>query len=97
MTHIVDEDGYLSRIIINKVDLDHLLRPAGPANPDRLDMAMMRSAPDRRGEGQHPGQARPRDARSLVRLRPLSPQAPGIDSKDPKLEDLGMSSPLTTT
>ena len=44
LTYIMDDEGYISRIVINKVDLDHLATTRRPANPDCLDMDMVRSA-----------------------------------------------------
>lgn len=40
-TYLINEAGELYRIIINKVDLDHLATTRRPANPDCLDMAMV--------------------------------------------------------
>lgn len=41
VTYLTDDNGELTRIIINKVDLDHLATTRRPANPDCLDMAML--------------------------------------------------------
>ncbi len=41
--YIVDAEGELSRIIIDKVDLDHLATTRRPANPDSLGLTEMRS------------------------------------------------------
>jgi len=41
--YIVNEEGELERIIIHKVDLDHLATTRSPANPDCLDLAEVRS------------------------------------------------------
>lgn len=43
MTYVLDDEGWVSRIIINKVDLDHLATTRRPANPDCLDMSAVRS------------------------------------------------------
>lgn len=42
-TYTLNDEGYIDRIIINKVDLDHLATTRRPANPDCLDMAEVRS------------------------------------------------------
>ena len=87
VTYIVDEDGYLSRIIINKVDLDHLATTRRPANPDCLDMAMMRSALTDAVKANTPAKPAPATPEVLSAPAPEPPKRREIDSKDPKLED----------
>lgn len=98
VTYITGEDGDLERIIINKVDLDHLATTRRPANPDCLDMAMLgravkaglarvkvvESAPVEVAGGETPAA---RSAGDAEPAKPTNPSQREIDKEDPKLSD----------
>lgn len=87
VTYVVDDEGYLSRIIINKVDLDHLATTRRPANPDCLDMAMMRSVLADAVKANTPAKPAPAAPEVLSAPAPEPPERREIDAKDPKLDD----------
>lgn len=82
VTYIVDEDGYISRVIINKVDLDHLATTRRPANPDCLDMAMMRSVLADAVKASTP--AKPAPAAPEVLSAPAPEPAPATEPTAPE-------------
>lgn len=85
VTYVVDDEGYLSRIIINKVDLDHLATTRRPANPDCLDMAMVRTALTNALKAR----SAPAEPVALT-TRASDPKRPTrreLDPKSPRLED----------
>lgn len=92
VTYLTDEDGELARIIINKVDLDHLATTRRPANPDCLDMAMLGRAVRDGLAARATVEAKPAPALTAAPSvdptpAPSNPSRREIDPEAPKLSD----------
>lgn len=92
VTYLTDEDGDLARIIINKVDLDHLATTRRPANPDCLDMAMLGRAVRDGLAARATVEAKPAPALTAAPSvdptpAPSNPSRREIDPEAPKLSD----------
>jgi hypothetical protein len=85
VTYLTDENGELERVIINKVDLDHLATTRRPANPDCLDMAMLsRAVREGLRTRSAPAAAAPATPAAPA---PSAPSARELDEDAPKLSD----------
>lgn len=82
VTYTVDEDGWITRIVINAVDLDHLATTRSPANPDSTGLQVVRSKLStifesvRSTQAPVPQDPAQRDAQPVI---PLAPAA-GVDN-----------------
>lgn len=52
--YVVDDDGEIQRIIIDRVELDHTAVVRAPANPDSIGLKLLRSAMQARGNTTQP-------------------------------------------